>query len=64
MQGEVRLYGFNKSSGKCACQSTELWALPGAPGAASLVFATALWPSDLRGAAAARRDGMFHSASN
>lgn len=48
----MQLHGFNKSSGKCACQSTELWALPGAPGAVSLVFATVLRPSVLRGAAA------------
>lgn len=42
MQGEVQLYGFDKSGGKCACQGTELWALPGAPGALRLVFVTEL----------------------
>lgn len=61
MQGEVQLFGFNKSGGKCACQGTELWAPPGAPGALSLVFATELWLPFSREAAAVGMDGVFGS---
>lgn len=58
------MYGFNKSGGKCACQSMELWALPGALRVVILVFATAPQPLVLRGVAAASRDEVFHSASS
>lgn len=61
MQGEVQLCGFRKSGGKCMCQGTELWALPGAPGALSLVFVTELWLLFSREAAAVRMDGVFGS---